>query len=721
LNITASGTEKAPITFTTYGTGPAATIANSAAGYSDAINVANAKYVVIDGLTVTGTAQAGINVTKSASHITIRNVEASQVGEGVMLNGTDNLVTRSYFHDLKMIKNTANVYDDDYGAVGVMIGNSNNEVSYTKIVNAKAPSFDYGHDGGGIELFGTMDNIKIHDNWIENTVGFIEAGGYKSSLTNISITNNVSLNNNGFVDIHNGGGNFASTFKNVDVSHNTVIEQNNAAKQMASVFLDTAYRPGQVSVHDNAIYLNAGDSFFKQSGDYHFDNVFYRNSNATHLYNDWGMALNAGETFATLSPAGTASIVQAVAAQSGGAGATLLVATQVGLTPASPLPLPSVPLPSVPLPPILLPPVTLPPVPLPPVTSAPAPSLPAAPTPVPVPVPAPTPAPGKLARTETSVVDGNRITSTYDASGTLTSKVVLHADKSRDVYASAVTGKDYTASYTSYDSTGKAVLLESFRADGSLVTKKVFGADTTTEAYDAAGTLTDRTVQHADKSRDVYVGGVVGKEYAAAFTSYDKVGKVVLQEQFRADGSLMMKKVIGIETNTKTFDASGALTSETQFHADKSKDVFLSSISGKSYTAEHDSYSANGKLEFVDRTNLDGSHTQTAYQADQTLKSTAGVADTFKSFGGNTFVFAAGFGKDVIEGFHAGSGRGHDTLWLDKSEIADFASLKSHMSASGSDTLISLSTTDTILLKNILPAALTEVDFAFKDHGLLHA
>ncbi|KQP42286.1 hypothetical protein ASF49_00010 [Methylobacterium sp. Leaf104] len=584
-----------------------------------------------------------------------------------------------------------------------MIGNSNNEVSYTKIVNAKAPSFDYGHDGGGIELFGTMDNIKIHDNWIENTVGFIEAGGYKNSLTNISITNNVSLNNNGFVDIHNGGGSFASTFKNVDVSHNTVIEQNNAAKQMASIFLDSAHQAGQISVHDNAIYLNAGDSFFKQSGDYHYDNVFYRNSNATHLYNDWGMTLNAGETFATLTPAGTASIVQAVAAQSGGAGSTLVAATQVGLTPASSVPLP--------------------PVPLPPVVSAPAPSLPAVPTPVPVPAPAPAPAPApvKLARTDVAVVDGNRITSTYDASGTLTNKVVLHADKSRDVYASAITGKDYTSSYTSYDSTGKAVLLESFRTDGSLVMKKAFGADTTTETYDAAGTLTNRTVQHADKSREVYVGGVVGKEYAATSTSYDKVGKIVLQEQFRDDGSLIMRKVIGLETNTKTFDAGGALTSETQLHADKSKDVFLSSISGKSYTAEHDSYGANGKLEFVDRTNLDGSHTQTAYQANQTLTSTADVADTFKSFGSNTFVFAAGFGKDVIEGFHAGSGRGHDTLWLDKSEIADFASLKSHISASGSDTLISLSATDTILLKNILPASLTEVDFAFEDHGLLHA
>jgi hypothetical protein len=319
------------------------------------------------------------------------------------------------------------------------------------------------------------------------------------------------------------------------------------------------------------------------------------------------------------------------------------------------------------------------------------------------------------------VVDGNRITATYDATGTLTNKTILHADKSSEIYLGGITGRDYTSAHTSYDSTGKVLLQEQFRANGSLVMKKVVGIDTTTDIYDAAGVLTNKTIQHADKSTDVYLGGITGRDYTSAHTSTDSAGKVVLQEQFRADGSLIMQKIVGVDTITKLFDAKGTLTSETQIHADNSKDVFLSGISGKSYVAEHDSYGANGKLEFVDQTNLNGSHTQTAYQADQTLVSTAGVTDTFKSFGSNTFVFAAGFGKDVIEGFHAGSARGHDTLWLDKSEIADFASLKSHMSASGNDTLISLSPTDTILLKNILPGSLTVDDFAFKDHGLLHA
>ncbi|MGY2051146.1 hypothetical protein [Methylobacterium sp. JK268] len=334
LVISARGTEAAPITFTRYGSGPAPVIRNAAGGYSDGILLDGARSIVIDGLAIAQAAQAGVNVKASSSRVTIRNVEATNVGEGVLLNGTDNLVTHSYFHDLNMVKNTANVPDDDYGAVGVVIGNSRNEVSYTRIVNARARSYDYGYDGGAIELFGTMSDISIHDNWAENNVGFLEAGGISSSLSNISISNNVSLNSGDFLVIHNGGGNFASTFSNMDVGHNTIANQNNTASAMANVFMDNTYRRGSLNFHDNAVYLNDGDSFFKQNGDYHTNNVFYRLSSATHLYNNWSMALNPGERWATLSTQPGSSLVAAIAAQSGGAGATLTSADQVGLAPS---------------------------------------------------------------------------------------------------------------------------------------------------------------------------------------------------------------------------------------------------------------------------------------------------------------------------------------------------------------------------------------------------
>ncbi|MGY2047782.1 hypothetical protein [Methylobacterium sp. JK268] len=620
LTITASGTASAPITFTTYGSGPAAVIGNTAAGYSDAIQVANAQHVVIDGLKLADAGQAGINVTRTSSHVTIRNVEATHVGEGVMLNGTDNLVTHSDFHDLTMVKNTANVFDDDYGAIGVMIGNSNNEVSFTKIVNAKAPSYDYGQDGGGIELFGTLSNIRIHDNWVENSEGFIEAGGNKSSLSNVSIVNNVSLNNGNFLTLHNGGGAFASSFSNFDVSHNTVVEQNNATKQMANVFMDAAYQAGQLSFHDNAIYLNSGDSFFKQVGNYHYNNVFYKLSSATHLYNNWSMALNSGESFATLPVAAASllgatgtSIVQQIAAQAGGMGASLTSSSVTGLLAAAASA------------------VTGPADQAGPVGGAATPTVQVvqhadksyevltagivgkdyAST------LAGYDATGKLVLSEQFRADGSLLTKqmvgadtvseTYGAGGVLASRTVRHADTSSDSYIFGVTGKDYASALTSYDASGKVTLVAQFRADGSLLSKKSFGTDTVTETYGAGGALASRIVQHADTSYDSYAFGVTGKDYASALTSYDASGKVTLIEQFRADGSLLSKKSFGADTVTETYGAGGALASRIVQHADKSYDSFAFGVTGKDYASALTSYDGSGRVTLVEQFRADGS------------------------------------------------------------------------------------------------------------------
>ncbi len=46
-----------------------------------------------------------------------------------------------------MINNTPGGVDD-YGAVGVVLANSNNEVSYNRFIDCKAASYDFGVDGG---------------------------------------------------------------------------------------------------------------------------------------------------------------------------------------------------------------------------------------------------------------------------------------------------------------------------------------------------------------------------------------------------------------------------------------------------------------------------------------------------------------------------------------------------------------------------------------------
>ncbi|WP_336489405.1 beta strand repeat-containing protein [Methylobacterium nigriterrae] len=430
---------------------------------------------------------------------------------------------------------------------------------------------------------------------------------------------------------------------------------------------------------------------------------------------------------------------------------------------------------------------------------------------------------GQLASVKTTFLDGSTDTFAFSG-GKLTTETQVHADQTKDIYQSNITGQAYTSAHTAYDASGHTTEYDQRNADGSLHYQSVYASDgsrvsttygitgqsyaSTYAAYNASGqqteygqkaadgalhlqtlyagdgssdskvfaadgvTVTTETLVHADKTKEVLQFALGNPAFAVAHTSYDAAGKVTEYDQKTADGALHYQVLYGSDgsTDTKLFATGGVLTTDTLLHADHSKEVtqfalgnpaFASAhtsydaagkvteydqklsdgtlhyqslyasdgarvsttygITGQSYTTQASGYTAGGTLAKVDLTNLDGSHSQSAYLSGQTLVSTAGVVDLFKSAGGDTLVFAAGFGKDVISGFHAGSAAGHDVLWLDASEVADFASLQSHMTASGSDTLLSLSATDTILLKGIALSSLTADDFLFRDHGLLHA
>ena len=129
-----------PVTFTSYGTGPKPTIRNAGTAWGRAIQV-DADWVVVDGLLVRDAHWAGVHISPDADHNVVRNCEATAVGIGVAIDGQHNLVTRNYTHDLAMVVNTPGG-DDDFGAVGVWLFNSHNEVSYNTMVNCSAPSHD---------------------------------------------------------------------------------------------------------------------------------------------------------------------------------------------------------------------------------------------------------------------------------------------------------------------------------------------------------------------------------------------------------------------------------------------------------------------------------------------------------------------------------------------------------------------------------------------------
>lgn len=225
LTINSSGTESRPILFSAYGTGKDPVISNPNVKNGAAIRL-NGDWVIVEHFKVQEAHEAGIYIAKGADHNVVRNNEATLTGIGFSIHGRHNLVTRNYAHDLTIIVSTPGG-DDDYGAVGIWMFASNNEVSYNRLINCKAPSLDYGYDGGVVEFYGDVDSCYIHHNWGENCNGSFEVGGRGQTLSHNIISYNVYLNNGVSGGFHVGG-KFGVILEDMHVENNTFIDTTSA-------------------------------------------------------------------------------------------------------------------------------------------------------------------------------------------------------------------------------------------------------------------------------------------------------------------------------------------------------------------------------------------------------------------------------------------------------------------------------------------------------------
>jgi len=310
---------------------------------------------------------------------------------------------------------------------------------------------------------------------------------------------------------------------------------------------------------------------------------------------------------------------------------------------------------------------------------------------------------GHIAQQAVIQKDGSYAESSYASDGTLTTETLGHADGSRDIYSSGIVGEDYTSQHVVNDASGQSVLIQDFRADGSLTLQQTVDASgvKSLDQYDSLGhivqhtviqkdgsyvqsgyasddTLTIETLGHADGSRDIYSYGIVGKDYTSQHVVNDPSGQSVLIEDFRADGSLVLKQ---------TVDASGVKTLDTY------------GITGQAYSARHDVIDASGHRLATTFDNNDGSHTMTAYAPGVTLTSTT-ANDVMNSAGGDTFVFKQPSGHDVINNFNPGDAAGHDIIQIETAVAVDFAHLSVHVV--GQDTVIDLGHDASVTLAGVI-------------------
>ncbi len=296
--IETSGTETAPIIYRAYGdpNDPPPVIEAPSRSWGGGINVYDdTDWIVIEDFLIQNAAETGIHINRGSNHILINNVEITDTGHGVTLRGGHNRVIHSYIHDLKMVNNDP-IPGNDYGAAGIQLESSHNEIAYNRFVRCKAESYDYVFDGGVIEFFGPeVHNNMIHHNYAEETDGFFEMG-FDSQVTmrdNV-IAYNVAYNTTGaFAFIHLDGV-FAIVPENLKIENNTVVSDANdefgGETLWNLIFFEenTLLDPSAIQVRNNIFWITDTRSFFREnSGDdfIHEHNLYLRSKGNTDYYN----------------------------------------------------------------------------------------------------------------------------------------------------------------------------------------------------------------------------------------------------------------------------------------------------------------------------------------------------------------------------------------------------------------------------------------------------
>jgi parallel beta helix pectate lyase-like protein len=223
FEVNQSGMSNAPIVFKSFGDGPPPRFSNphSSVLNGNAIRL-NANYLVVDGLSfercpinpvATDVHLLGaVFLTTNANYCIVRNCEMTKAPIGITVYGQHNLITKNYIHD------NNEPIQPHWGPIGLVICASHNEISYNRFVNYCAPSHEYGHDGGAIEIHDRSlpkEDILIHHNLSLRNQGFIEWVG-RVKQDKFLIHHNVSMDYQSFLGL-------TGPCANIRVENNTVV------------------------------------------------------------------------------------------------------------------------------------------------------------------------------------------------------------------------------------------------------------------------------------------------------------------------------------------------------------------------------------------------------------------------------------------------------------------------------------------------------------------
>ncbi|MEU8819138.1 hypothetical protein [Actinoplanes sp. NPDC048796] len=204
---------------TAYGTGPLPVIDGAPTG-ADSVVVLTGEHQVAENIRVTNAAGNAIEVRGAGS--AVRSSTVDHAGVGVLLKARGATADRVTVRDLHMVLDTPGG-DDDYGAIGFAVQASDVEIGHSSCTACRAPSSDYGYDGGFVEVWNYADGLDVHDNTGSDIQGVLEIGGDRpdSSARGIVLRHNTFRDSHGGLVLHTDG-TFAVAAAAIAVTGNTI-------------------------------------------------------------------------------------------------------------------------------------------------------------------------------------------------------------------------------------------------------------------------------------------------------------------------------------------------------------------------------------------------------------------------------------------------------------------------------------------------------------------
>lgn len=294
LTVTRTGTAGNPIYFGTsnsYGTGADPIWQSATPGGSELCLVYfnNRNYLTFYGIHFTDTTIAQNNIDTLArtqyafvmdgtsNHCVIRKCTVSEIGIGAEVHGSFHWFDSSQFKYLLTVKSTITPDYDDYGANGLVItSSSDNLVTHCLFQRNYARMLDFGLDGGAVEMFGSCSRNKIMYNTMTECGGISEFGSGDGGNSDDNLVAYNKISNSGMLTYINTAGVFAVNVKNLMYFNNVIVFTNNL---FGSIYMfnynGTPAADTVFNLKNNLFYVTAPIAIGKNTSKYkHSNNIF---------------------------------------------------------------------------------------------------------------------------------------------------------------------------------------------------------------------------------------------------------------------------------------------------------------------------------------------------------------------------------------------------------------------------------------------------------------